>query len=99
MIPSDHFVRYYNEVFKALEDAGHEHLVAVDEGSLVKCGDEVLVSVLNATAGTDLEALQATVAESFCILDDEERRSRSALARLEAGTMRRFLEIEKQVHG
>jgi len=28
MIPSDHFVRYYNEVFKALEDRGHEHLQA-----------------------------------------------------------------------
>lgn len=28
MIPSDHFVRYYNEVFKALEELGHEHLVA-----------------------------------------------------------------------
>jgi len=28
MIPSDHFVRYYNEVFKALEEKGHEHLVA-----------------------------------------------------------------------
>jgi hypothetical protein len=27
MIPSDHFVRYYNEVFKALEERGHEHLV------------------------------------------------------------------------
>ncbi len=26
MIPSDHFVRYYNEVFKALEAKGHEHL-------------------------------------------------------------------------
>lgn len=28
MIPSDHFVRYYNEVFKALEERGHEHLLA-----------------------------------------------------------------------
>jgi hypothetical protein len=27
MIPSDHFVRYYNEVFKALEALGHDHLV------------------------------------------------------------------------
>jgi hypothetical protein len=26
MIPSDHFVRYYNEVFKALESRGLEHL-------------------------------------------------------------------------
>jgi hypothetical protein len=28
MIPSDHFVRFYNEVFKVLEERGHEHLVA-----------------------------------------------------------------------
>ena len=28
MIPSDHFVRFYNEVFKALEKKGHPHLVA-----------------------------------------------------------------------
>jgi len=28
MIPSDHFVRFYNEVFKALETRGREHLVA-----------------------------------------------------------------------
>ena len=27
MIPSDHFVRFYNEVFKALEELGHEHPV------------------------------------------------------------------------
>lgn len=74
-------------------------LVAVDEGTLVKCGGDVLVSVLNATLGTDLEALQTIVAESFRALDEEERRARTALARLEAGAMRRFLEMEKQVHG
>ena len=28
MIPSDHFVRFYNEVFKALDEKGREHLVA-----------------------------------------------------------------------
>jgi hypothetical protein len=28
MIPSDHFVRFYNEVFKALEERGREQLVA-----------------------------------------------------------------------
>lgn len=26
MIPSDHFVRYYNEVFKSMEELGHDHL-------------------------------------------------------------------------
>ena len=28
MIPSDHFVRFYNEVFKALEERGHDRLLA-----------------------------------------------------------------------
>jgi len=28
MIPSDHFVRFYNEVFKALAERGREHLEA-----------------------------------------------------------------------
>lgn len=28
MIPSDHFVRYYNEVFKSLESQGIDHLTA-----------------------------------------------------------------------
>jgi hypothetical protein len=26
MLPSDHYVRWYNELFKVLEDKGHEHL-------------------------------------------------------------------------
>ena len=78
---------------------GDERFVAVDEGTLVKCGVDVLVSVLNAVAGTRLEELEATVSESFRNLDADARRARSALARLEAGTMRRFLEMEKRVLG
>lgn len=78
---------------------GQERYAAVDEGTLVKCGDHVRVSVLDGTTGTDLDALQALVAESFLELDDEERRARTALARLEAGAMRRFIELEQQIHG
>ncbi len=77
---------------------GHERLVAVDEGTLVKCGDNVLVSTFSAIPGTDLATLQAAVAQTFRTLDEEERRARTALARLEAGTMRRFLELEKESH-
>jgi F-type H+-transporting ATPase subunit epsilon len=78
---------------------GEERYAAVDEGTLVKCGDHVRVSVLNGATGTDLDALHALVADSFLDLDDEERRARSALARLEAGAMRRFIEMEQQIHG
>ena len=80
-------------------EEGRDQLVAVDEGSLVKCGDEVLVSVFNAVPGTDIGQLQSTVAQSFRNLDEDERRARSALARLEAGTLRRILELERQPHG
>lgn len=79
--------------------AGEERLVAVDEGALVKCGAEVLVSTTNAVLGTDLTALQAMVAETFLELDDDERRARSALARLESGALRRLVELEQQSHG
>lgn len=79
-------------------DDGEERLVAVDEGTLVKCGDDVLVSTFNAVPGTELEELQTAVVESFRTLDEEERRGRTALARLEAGTMRRFLELEERLH-
>ena len=78
---------------------GSEAFVAVDEGTLVKCGGDVLVSVLNGVAGTRLEDLEATVASSFRELDADARRARGALARLEAGAMRRFLEMEKRVIG
>jgi F-type H+-transporting ATPase subunit epsilon len=78
---------------------GVEHFVAVDEGTLIKCGHEVRVSVMNATAGARIDTLQAIVLDTFRALDDEERRARTTLARLEAGTMRRFLELEKDIHG
>jgi F-type H+-transporting ATPase subunit epsilon len=80
-------------------EAGEERMAAVDEGTLVKCGDEVTVSTLNAVPGTDLATLQATVAETFLELDDDERRARSALGRLESGAVRRLLELERRGHG
>jgi F-type H+-transporting ATPase subunit epsilon len=66
---------------------------------LVKCGTEVLVSTVNAVAGTDLAELQALVAMTFLELDDDELRARSALARLESGAIRRLVELEAQGHG
>ncbi len=70
-----------------------ERFVATDEGILVKCGEEVLVSVRRAVAGADLGALERTVEEQFRTLDERERQSRQASARLEADLVRRFLEL------
>ncbi|NIP73239.1 MAG: F0F1 ATP synthase subunit epsilon [Gammaproteobacteria bacterium] len=80
-------------------EAGTSRFFAVDEGTLVKCGGEVMVSTLNAVEGADLGALKDTVDSRFRELDEHERMARTALARLEAGTIRRFMEMEEQWRG
>jgi alternate F1F0 ATPase F1 subunit epsilon len=73
---------------------GTEGLVAIDHGMLVKCAGEVLVSVWRGAMGQDLESLRAVVAGGVRAQDVRERRARGALARLEAGVVRRFVELE-----
>lgn len=78
---------------------GREEFLAVDEGILVKCGPEVRVSTRNAVVGPDLGTLERTIEEQFRILDDRERMTRSAVARLEAEFVRRFMELGEPGHG
>ncbi|PQJ35215.1 F0F1 ATP synthase subunit epsilon [Salinibacter sp. 10B] len=72
---------------------GEEAFVAVDEGVLVKCGGEVLVSVRDAVLGPSLESLEETVRTRFDERRDQERVMHSALAKLEAEVVRRFMEL------
>ena len=74
------------------EEAG-EVYVAVDEGMLVKTGQEVLVSVRNAIVGMDLNQLRAAVENEFLIMDESEQRMRSLMAKLESGLVRRLVEF------
>lgn len=74
---------------------GQEELVAVDEGTLVKQGERVRVATRNAVRGTDLADLQRTVEERFRQLDDEQKKARAALVRLQSQFMRRFLEVQE----
>jgi F-type H+-transporting ATPase subunit epsilon len=74
-----------------------EEFLAVDEGILIKCGGEVSVSTRNAMRGPDLGQLKRAVVERFETLDEREKTARFAMTRIEAGFVRRFLEI--QGHG
>jgi len=76
-----------------LTPQGEEQFLAVDTGTLVKQGAEVRVSVRRAVQSTDLAALKTTVEQQFKRLDEHESSARSALARLEASVMRRFVEL------
>ncbi|HLV33903.1 MAG TPA: F0F1 ATP synthase subunit epsilon [Spirillospora sp.] len=75
---------------------GREEFLAVDEGILVKCGPQVMVSTRNAVIGPDLGTLRHMVEDQFRILDERERMARSAVVKLEADFVRRFIEMEKQ---
>jgi F-type H+-transporting ATPase subunit epsilon len=70
-----------------------EVCLAVDEGTLVKCGPEVWVSTRYAVQGLDLGQLQQTIEAQFRTLDEREAMARAVLATLEADTVRRFVKL------
>lgn len=82
-----------------VDEAGKENYYAVNHGTLIKYGREVRISTFNAVKGADLQSLKQTVEEQFYVQDEQERSAHSALARLEAGTIRRFMELQEQMHG
>jgi F-type H+-transporting ATPase subunit epsilon len=71
-------------------DSDGEVFIAVDEGVLVKTGDEVLVSVRRALAGNDLGQLRTAIEKTYLQLDDEARNVRTVMAKLETGFLQRF---------
>jgi F-type H+-transporting ATPase subunit epsilon len=73
-----------------------EVYVAVDEGVLIKTGPDVLVSVRNAIAGTDLRQLREAVEREFLNLDEREQSVRSVLAKMESGFIRRLAEFHHE---
>ena len=75
---------------------GGVHLLAVHEGTLVKRGDEVLVSIRNAIRGGALGELKKAVEEGFLQQDERERITRAASAKLEADLVRRFVELNRR---
>lgn len=72
---------------------GQERFLAVDRGILVKCGLEVLVSTQNAVQSDDLAMLHQTVEKQFLVLDEREKLTRAAVAKLEVNLIRRFVEV------
>jgi len=82
-------------VFETTE--GREVFLALDEGVLVKYGSTVLVSTRQGVRGQDLAELEKTVEDQFKVLDDREKMARSAVAKIEATFVRRFLDIQKHV--
>ena len=72
-----------------------EKYIAVNEGILIKAGEEVLVSVRNAVGNAPLGQLRIVVEKEMMALDELEIDARSVMAKLETGFLRSFQKLIK----
>ena len=77
-------------IFSYQTTSGAEYFLALDEGILVKQGDQVYVSAARAMPGENLDQLQDTVENELKVLNENEKKARTVMSRLEADTLRRF---------
>jgi F-type H+-transporting ATPase subunit epsilon len=76
--------------------AGRDEYLALDVGTLVKKGNEVLVSTRNAFRGPELGHLKEVVIRQFEEIDEREKKARAAAAKLEVDLLRRFMELRHE---
>jgi F-type H+-transporting ATPase subunit epsilon len=71
-----------------------EIYVAIDEGVLVKAGQDVLISVRRALVGDDLTQLRHAVEQEFLALNEQEKNVRLVMQKLETGFLHRFARFQ-----
>jgi len=79
----DYIAAIVPSIISYRDEEGKKHLVAVNEGTLTKCGHDITISVLGVTFGENIEELQEAVLKSYKDFDEDEREARTALAKLE----------------
>jgi F-type H+-transporting ATPase subunit epsilon len=83
-------------VFSYSTAGGEDAYLAIDIGTLVKKGSDVLVSTRNAYRGPELGHLKEVVIAQFREIDEREKKARTAAARLELDLLRRFMELRHE---
>lgn len=73
---------------------GREAFVGLAGGVLVKCGDEVRVSARQGVRGTELGQLRRKIEDEFNAHNAHEAAARTALRKIEATFVHRFIELE-----
>jgi F-type H+-transporting ATPase subunit epsilon len=75
---------------------GGENFVAVDEGILIKAGQNVLVSVRNAIGGKDLTQLHKIVVDEFLNLNQQDLKFRSVMKKMESSLIQHLVELHHE---
>ena len=73
-----------------------ESYVAIDEGVLVKVGQDVFISVRRALVGEDLSHLRHLVEQEFLALSEQEKSVRIVMEKLETGFLHRFARFQHE---
>ena len=81
--------------FNPVTGQSAEDFLAVDEGTLIKCGNDVTVSVGKAVRSSNLGSLKKTIENEFKNLDEKEVLIRSVLAKLETDFARRLIQLRQ----
>ena len=84
-------------IFFALTEKEEDFYLAINEGILIKANDQVTLSTRGAVKGESLGDLKKEVEENFIKVNEQEKGARTALQKLEADFVRRFLDLE--AHG
>ncbi len=81
-------------LFYTAPDHDEISYLAIDRGILIKQGAEVLISVRNAVISKDIGQLHNLVKTRFATLDQQQRKVRTAMAKLESDFVHRFMELK-----
>lgn len=73
-----------------------EHYIAIDEGILIKAGQQVLVSVRNAVGGASLGQLREAVEKEFVKADESETQLREVMDKMENGLVASIEKLRKE---
>ncbi|MBU0959980.1 MAG: F0F1 ATP synthase subunit epsilon [Proteobacteria bacterium] len=88
----DYVTALVSGIFSYTDLAGKEFFLALDNGILVKKGQEVMVAARRAVAG-ELGMLNREVEKMLEVRKEKEKLNRTTVAKLEAGFLRRFMEF------
>ena len=88
----DYVTALVSGIFSYIDLDGREFFLALDNGILVKKGHEVLIAARRGVAG-ELGMLNQEVEKMLEARNEREKLNKSAVAKLEAGFLRRFMEF------
>ena len=88
----DYVTALVPSIFSYTSLDGRESFLALDNGILTKQGQEVVIAARRAVVG-ELGTLHQEVEKMLAASEEREKMNKSAVAKLEAGFLRRFMEF------